>query len=138
MKTLSHILLVILAFSLAVRVDAQERKELSEVVTGLRDSRDVVTKFDSPLAYFKTLTIKDPMAKLDSNQRYQLAREFLCIHHLTQALSQQSFFLYWKRYPIITLAENTYPGFRKLSGEAGYNTSDIAEFLHRNPTLWAP
>lgn len=138
MKTLSQIIFAIVALSLPVRVDAQELKELSVIVKGLRDSRDVVTKFDSPLAYLKTLTIKDPMAKLDSHQRYQLARELLCIHHLTQALSQQSFYLYWKRYPIITLAENTFPGFRKLSGEAGYNTEDIADFLHKNPTLWAP
>lgn len=141
MKTLSHILFAMLALSLAMRVDAQERKErkeLSEVVTGLRDCRDVVNKFDSPLAYFKALTIKDPMAKLDSHQRYQLAREFLCIHHLTQALSHQSYFIYWKSYPIIALAENTFPGFKKLSGEAGYNTEDIAEFLNKNPTLWSP
>ena len=48
MKTLSHILLVILALSLAVRLDAQEGKELSEVVTELRDSRDAVNKLDSP------------------------------------------------------------------------------------------
>jgi len=119
-------------------VHAGENEDLSSLVRGLKDSRRIVTGYKHPVVYLCSLKVPDPAAALTQFQRHQLARQLLDVHHLCMALSHQSYRVDPAKAPILELAEEAFPGFRRLKGEGGYRTSDIAEFFEKNGSLWAP
>jgi hypothetical protein len=132
------LLFTFLGVALATGIHAKERDDLSSVVAGLRDSKSIVTRSIHPVVYLSSLKVSDPAARLSSQQRYQLARQLLDVHHLCMALSHQSYYVEPASAPILKLAEQAFPGFRRVYADGGYNTAAIAEFFEKNASLWAP
>jgi hypothetical protein len=136
--TMRPLVFMLLVLAFATGIHAKEWDELSSVVTGLRNSKSIVTRSIHPVAYLSSLEVSESAATLTSQQRYQLARQLLDVHHLCMALSHQSYSVEPATAPILKLAEHAFPGFRKLFGEGGYNTAAMAEFFEKNGSLSAP
>jgi len=111
-------------------------KGLSEHVQGLVSSYDIVTKYEHPLSYLRSLKVKDTSVILNGWSRYQLARTLLDVHHLCQALSHQGYNIISDKCSVLKLAQTNFKGFERCKGEGGYWTVKWAKFFETNQVRW--